>query len=73
MRYRIIALMIAGALAAFSASAQNLNPQVQVTNDYKARMGLQGKQGVELEIPESLRNFRSSVDYNVLATPYKGA
>ena len=73
MRYRIIALMIAGALAAFSASAQNLNPQVQVTNDYKARMGLQGKQGVELEIPDSLRNFRSSVDYNVLATPYKGA
>ena len=73
MRYSFFTLIAAAALAVLPVSAQNLNPQVQVTNDYKARLGLQGKQGLELEIPDSLRSFRSSVDYNVIATPYTGA
>ena len=59
--------------AAGIAGAQNLNPQVQVTNDYKTNMGEARKQAVELEIPDSLTSFKTRVDYSVFATDYKGA
>ena len=45
--------------AAGIAGAQNLNPQVQVTNDYKTNMGEARKQAVELEIPDSLTSFKT--------------
>ena len=65
-------LAMAAGMPAF-AQNPNLNPQVQVTNDYKAQLGLQGKQSVEIEVPDSLKSFRTSVDYDVIATPYKGS
>ena len=73
MRYIATFLSAAALLMAASAVAQNLNPQVQVTNDYKAEMGKSGKQSVPLEVPDSLNSFRTSVSYNVFATPYKGS
>ena len=68
-----ITIAVLAVLAAFPAFSQNLNPQVQVTNDYKAEFGKAGKQSVPLEIPDSLNSFRTSVSYNVFATPYKGS
>lgn len=60
-------------LSIIAGYSQNLNQQVQVTNDYKADMGKAGKLCVPLEIPDSLSTFRTSVSYNVFATPYKGS
>lgn len=69
-RYLICA---ASLLACAGLSAQNLNPQVQVTNDYEARMGEAAKKGVALEVPDTLSEFRTSVDYKVFRTEYKGS
>ena len=73
MRKSIYILTAAAFMAAAPAFSQNLNPQVQVTNDYKAEMGKSGKQSVPLEIPDSLTSFRTSVSYDVFSTPYKGS
>ena len=72
MRNEILIAAVA-LLASVPAFSQNLNPQVQVTNDYKAEMGKAVKQSVPLEIPDSLNSFRTSVSYNVFATPYTGS
>lgn len=70
----IVSLFAAAALLSTIPSfAQDLNQQVQVTNDYKTNMGKAGKISVPLEIPDSLSSFRTSVSYNVFATPYKGS
>ena len=73
MRKPIYILAAAALMAAVPAFSQNLNPQVQVTNDYKAELGKAGKQSVPLEIPDSLTSFRTSVSYDVFSTPYKGS
>lgn len=73
MRKTIYILTAAALFAAAPAFSQNLNPQVQVTNDYKADLGKAGKQSVPLEIPDSLTTFRTSVSYDVFSTPYKGS
>lgn len=69
--FSIIAALALSATA--PVFAQNLNPQVQVTNDYKADMGKAGKISVPLEVPDSLNSFRTSVSYDVFSTPYKGS
>lgn len=73
MKYIATFFSAAALLMAAPAIAQNLNPQVQVTNDYNADLGKSGKQSVPLEVPDSLSSFRTSVSYNVFATPYKGS
>lgn len=73
MRKSIYTLIAAAFVYAVPAFSQNLNPQVQVTNDYKAEMGTSVKQSVPLEIPDSLTSFRTSVSYDVFSTPYKGS
>ncbi|MBP5566938.1 MAG: hypothetical protein J6X57_05570 [Bacteroidales bacterium] len=73
MKHIALFLSAAALLLAGTAVAQNLNPQVQVTTDYKADLGKSGKQSVPLEVPDSLNSFRTSVSYNVFATPYKGS
>jgi hypothetical protein len=72
MRNKTTGILIA-ALLTLPAGAQNLNPQVQVTNDYKAELGTTGKKSVAMEIPDSLTLFRTSVSYDVFTTPYRGA
>lgn len=69
-----IYLAIALALAAGSPLlAQNLNPEVQVTNDYVARMADVHKNGTPMSVPDSLTRFSTNIDYSVFSTAYQGA
>ena len=53
--------------------AQNLNPEVQVTNDYVARMADVHKNGTPMAVPDSLTRFSTDIDYSVFTTAYQGA
>ena len=70
---KILASIVFCAFAGFAANAQNLNPEVQVTNDYKAEMGEAGKGGVAFSVPDSLVTFRTDVNYSITGRAYKGA
>ena len=64
----ISALFIAGA-----ASAQNLNPVVEVTNVYAREATGIEKPSQLLSLPDSVYKFDLDFDYTVKSTPYKGA
>ncbi len=70
---KTIILLSCLALGALSAAAQNLNPQVQVTNDYETRMSEVRKNDLTMAVPDSVTQFRTEVDYTVFDTPYRGA
>ena len=59
--------------AGSSLFAQNLNPEVQVTNDYVARMADVHKNGTPIAVPDSLTQFSTDIDYSVFTTAYQGA
>ena len=59
--------------AALPLLAQNLNPEVQVTNDYVARMADVHKNGMPIAVPDSLTRFSTDIDYSVFTTAYQGA
>ncbi len=63
----------AGLLLAAAASAQNLNPTVQVTNVYEGKLMEVEKQNVPMAIPDSLTQFDWNFNYSVFDNPYKGA
>lgn len=63
------AALLCGALL----SAQNLNPEVQVTNDYVSTLSGMPKQGISMIIPDSLHRFDYHFDYSVFDSPYKGS
>lgn len=65
----ILAVLVAG----FPLCAQNLNPEVHVTNDYSAHMGDAVKNGVEMAAPDSLFKFDYKFNYSVFESPYKGS
>lgn len=69
---RKISIAIALLLCA-QAYSQNLNPQVQVTNDYQTRMAEVSKMDLQMQVPDSLNEFSTDVDYSVFQTEYKGA
>ena len=71
MKKIIITLVLAG--LGFAAAAQNLNPEVQVTNEYQTRLTDVTKQGPEMAVPDSLLKFDYHFDYSVLDSPYKGS
>ena len=71
MRKSII-ILLALALALQSA-AQNVNPTVQVTNDYQTRMSSVSKMSVPVNVPDSLYDFDYEFDYSVFDSPYRGA
>ena len=54
-------------------AAQNLNPEVQVTNEYETRISDVVKQGPDMTIPDSMLRFDYHFDYSVFESPYKGA
>lgn len=67
-------LCIASVLAiCLSAEAQSLNPEVQVTNEYEARLADVHKNGVFMTVPDSLTKFTTDIDYSVFETDYRGA
>lgn len=53
--------------------AQNLNPEVQVTNDYVTKMMDVEKQKLPMVVPDSMLKFDYHFDYSVFDSPYKGA
>ena len=63
----------AAALLSVSAFAQNLNPEVEVTNDYEARIAEMRKEVLPMLVPDSLLKFSTKVDYSVFETRYRGA
>lgn len=69
-RYIFIASAL---LACAAASAQNLNPTVQVTNDYEGKLMEVNKQNVAMAIPDSLLKFDWNFNYSVFDNPYRGA
>ncbi|MBO6170010.1 MAG: hypothetical protein J6O51_08590 [Bacteroidales bacterium] len=66
-------IMLAAALLPFGLAAQNLNPEVQVTNEYQTRMGDASKLGPDMKVPDSLLRFDYHFDYSVFDSPYKGS
>lgn len=69
---RIIISLTFAALS-LGLAAQNLNPEVQVTNEYETRMTDVTKQGPEMAVPDSLLRFDYHFDYSVFDSPYKGS
>jgi len=68
-----IQLSIALLFAGISASAQNFNPVVEVTNTYEqAATGIE-KPIQQIALPDSLLKFNLDMDYEVRTTPYRGA
>ena len=64
-----VALLFAGTVA----SAQNLNPVVEVTNTYEqAATGIE-KPDQPIAVPDSLLRFNFDMDYEMRTAPYKGA
>ncbi|MBR4826326.1 MAG: TonB-dependent receptor [Bacteroidales bacterium] len=68
-----IIIPIVSVLLPLSVFSQNLNPEVQVTNEYQTRLDDVSKQGPEMVVPDSLLRFDYHFDYSVFDSPYKGA
>ena len=66
-------LIISALLIGGVASAQNLNPVVEVTNVYAMEASGIEKPGQLLPLPDSVFKFNLDFDYSVKSTPYKGA
>ena len=66
-------ILTAALLACAAAAAQNLNPTVQVTNDYQGKQMEVEKQNVTMAVPDSLLKFDWNFNYSVFDNPYKGA
>lgn len=65
----IIALLV----SAGHLGAQNINQSIQVTNEYETKFADFQKQGLEMNVPDSLYEFDYDFDYSVFETPYKGS
>lgn len=72
MKKTIVLFAVLAALS-FSAAAQNLNPEVRVTNDYMISQGEVSKLDLPMAVPDSLTHFDYHFDYSVSDSPYKGA
>ena len=62
------AVMCSGVLA-----AQNLDPTVEVSRAYEAKIAEAKKPLREMTVPDSVNTFRLDFDYSVFEKPYKGA
>lgn len=69
------AIIFSAALAAcaVTASAQNLDPKVEVNRDYEGKQMEVQKPFVEMAVPDSVLRFDLDFDYSVFENPYKGA
>ena len=68
-----ILISLAVLLAGGFAYAQNLNPVVEVTNNYAQEASGIEKPSQLLPLPDSVFKFNLDFDYSVHSTPYKGA
>lgn len=68
-----ITLAAAAALIAVMASAQNLDPTVEVNRTYEGKLLEVHKPGLEMVVPDSIKVFDLDFDYSVFENPYKGS
>ena len=74
MRNNILYLFaIAASFVAYSASAQNLDPTVEVSRDYEGKLLVVHKPILDMAVPDSVYKFDLDFDYSVTDNPYKGA
>lgn len=66
-------LATAVALLPFIASAQNLDPTVEVNRAYEGKLLEVHKPELEMAVPDSIRSFDLDFDYSVFENPYKGS
>lgn len=71
-REKITLVLVSLALAC-TASAQNINQSVEVSNDFESVMSEVSKKGLDMSVPDTLLNFDYNFDYSVFDSPYKGA
>ena len=71
MNRHLIAFLALGAVCS-AAAAQNLNPEIVVTNEYETRMPEVPKADLPMAMPDSLREFKLDFDYSVFDNPYEG-
>lgn len=55
------------------AQTPDLNPQVQVTNEYKSSGSDVLKQDMPLSVPDTVSHIEYNFDYSVFDNPYRGA
>ncbi len=67
--YIAAALLLPAALA----SAQNLDPTVEVTTAYQAGQIEVNKPMIEMAVPDTVTQFRIDFDYSVTSNPYRGS
>ena len=65
-------IMPAFMLAALSASAQDIDPTVEVSRIYQGKMIEVHKPMIEMQVPDSVTRFDLDFDYSVFDNPYKG-
>ena len=68
-----ILLSAAVALCPLAASAQNLDPTVEVNRSYEGKLMEVHKPMLEMAVPDSVLRFDLEFDYEVFDNPYKGA
>lgn len=66
-------LTAAVALCPLAASAQNLDPTVEVNKAYEGKLMEVHKPMFEMAVPDSVLRFDLEFDYEVFDNPYKGA
>ena len=73
MKIQRTILLLSGFFACGILSAQNLNPTVEVTNEYEGKLLEVHKPSLEMAVPDSLMRFDLDFDYSVFETKYAGA
>ena len=75
MRHNILYFIIAliAPFAVHTASAQNLDPTVEVNRSYEGKLMEVHKPMLEMAVPDSVLRFDLDFDYEVFDNPYKGA
>lgn len=73
MKRRYILICAAVFATALTAGAQNLNPTVEVTNQFEGKVMEVAKPVIDMAVPDSLLRFDLEFDYSVFDTPYKGS
>ena len=69
----ILAASAAMSLLPFLASAQNLDPTVEVNRAYEGKLMEVHKPELQMAVPDSIRTFDLDFDYSVFENPYKGS
>ncbi|MBQ7811442.1 MAG: hypothetical protein IJ394_02675 [Bacteroidales bacterium] len=74
MKYNRYIIAVIAALAAFmQASAQNLDPTVEVNRAYEGKLMEVHKPVLKMEVPDSVMQFDLEFDYSVFESPYRGS